>query len=361
MTEMMGSHIVFQDSLTLVNSPGNTAEVDSTAPEVIEKQVLQSSSLDTAKKSVVTLVKADSGQSIKKPVKYEVNIRLAESKKNTDTSEKEQINSVSGHEQKVPENTKIFNYTASYDKKFQYAPQSIWQNLKTSVESGGGIKFYPHIYIRSQLNWTLFIALISIVLLIGLKSYYRKFVDQVINTMINFQLADKLLREKNILVRRAFFMLNINFLLIFSLFLLLLMNIFNVSFSDEPVINYLIILSIVSSILLVRLILYYLVAFIFEWKSAISQQIHSSYLINKNIGLLLLPLVFAAIYTSQSISKILIYTGLGLFLLASVFKLIRGFQIILRNGILLFYAFLYLCTLELLPWVIGSKLVIYLR
>ena len=357
----MGHYIVFHDSITLVNPAGDTAEIDSNTAKVNENQVIPLLPLDTVKNSVVSQVKEDSSQRVKKPVRNEVNIRSAESEKNTDISKTEQKISPSEHEHKIPETTKIFNYALSSGKKFQYAPQSIWHNLKTSVESGGGIKFYPHIYIRSQLNWSLFIGLISIILLIGLKSYYRKFVDQVINTMVNFQLADKLLREKNILVRRAFFMLNINFLLIFSLFLLLLMNIFDVSFSDKPVINYLIILGIVSSILLVRLILYYLVAFIFEWKQAISQQIHSSYLINKNIGLLLLPLVFAAIYTSPGISKILIYTGLALFLLASVFKLIRGFQIILRNGILLFYAFLYLCTLELLPWVIGSKLVIYLR
>ena len=357
----MGHYIVFHDSITLVNPAGDTAKIDSNTAKVNENQVIPLLPLDTVKNSVVSQVKEDSSQRVKKPVRNEVNIRSAESEKNTDISKTEQKISPSEHEHKIPETTKIFNYALSSGKKFQYAPQSIWHNLKTSVESGGGIKFYPHIYIRSQLNWSLFIGLISIILLIGLKSYYRKFVDQVINTMVNFQLADKLLREKNILVRRAFFMLNINFLLIFSLFLLLLMNIFDVSFSDKPVINYLIILGIVSSILLVRLILYYLVAFIFEWKQAISQQIHSSYLINKNIGLLLLPLVFAAIYTSPGISKILIYTGLALFLLASVFKLIRGFQIILRNGILLFYAFLYLCTLELLPWVIGSKLVIYLR
>ena len=156
-------------------------------------------------------------------------------------------------------------------------------------------------------------------------------------------------------------MLNLNFLLIFSLFILLLLNLFKLEFTENQLINYLIILGGVTGILFIRLILYYLTAFIFDWNSAISQQIHSIYLVNKNIGLILLPIVFAVIYTSSNLSGILIYIGLGLIIIASVYKLLRGFQIILRNGVLLFYAILYLCTLEFLPWVIGSKLIIYLR
>jgi hypothetical protein len=264
----------------------------------------------------------------------------------------------------IPQKTKlikIFNYPKSDVKSFTYAPKSIWHHIETKTVTEHTLKFIPHVYLRSQLNWTLFIAFLSIVLLLGLKTYYRKFVNQVVNTLVNFQLADKLLREKNILVRRAFFMLNMNFLLIFSLFIMLLMDYFNVGFTENHLENYFIILGIVTAILLIRLILYYLVGFIFKWSTAVNHQIHSSYLINKNIGLILLPLVFAAIYTTSIISKILLFTGLALFFIASVFKLIRGFQIILRDGILLFYAFLYLCTLELLPWVIGSKLIIYLR
>lgn len=156
-------------------------------------------------------------------------------------------------------------------------------------------------------------------------------------------------------------MMNLNFLLIFSLFIMLLMDLYKVSFTDRYIFNFLLILSIVASILLIRLILYYTVAYIFEWIPAISQQVHSIYLINKNIGLILFPLVFTAIYTSPVVSRVIIYTGMGLIVVASVFKLIRGFQIIIRNGILLYYAILYLCTLELLPWVLGSKLFIYLR
>jgi hypothetical protein len=102
-------------------------------------------------------------------------------------------------------------------------------------------------------------------------------------------------------------------------------------------------------------------AIIFEKQQLINEQIHSSYLINKNIGLMLLPIVFTAVYTNQIISNVILFSGLIIFAIATLYRLVRGFQIILKNGVLLYYAILYLCTLELLPLVIGSKLLISLR
>jgi hypothetical protein len=259
------------------------------------------------------------------------------------------------------ENVIIAPFFESKYTQFQYAPLPIWQDIKTCTATEQKLSFHPYISQQSQLNWTLLIFFVSIALILGVNSYYRKFINQVITTLVNFQLADKLLREKNVIVRRAFLMMNLNFLLVFSLFIMLLMKIFEIRFTEKQFLNFLLILGIVMSILLVRLFLFYTVAFIFNWIPAVNKQIHSIYLINKNIGLLLLPLVFTAIYTTPIVSRIIIFTGLGLILLAFLYKLVRGFQIIIKNGILLFYAILYLCTLELLPWVLSSKLFIYLR
>ena len=246
-------------------------------------------------------------------------------------------------------------------KKFDYAQLPIWQDIKTNAITGHNLTFNPHIAQQSHLNWTLLVFFISVTLILGVNSYYRKFINKVITSLVNFQLADKLFREKNIIVRRAFFMMNLNFLLVFSLFIMLLMDLFEVGFTNSNILDFLLILAIVTGIVLIRLLLYYIVAFILEWIPAVDQQIHFIYLINKNIGLILLPMVFTAIYTSPGVSRIIIFAGIGLISLAFVYKLFRGFQIIIKNGILLYYAILYLCTLELLPWVLSSKLFIYLR
>lgn len=346
-------NIWLQDSLILVPTPEDSIiKKPDNIPDTTILIPNDSSILIPEHKKVIEQNEQANIEVVSKPSDIKINkiIQEVEPKVSEKTTSTQKIDT-----------TEIFHYPATPKEEFQFAPRSAWHNAKSLLFTEQKLEFQPHEYIRSHLNWTLFIGFFSIVILLGLKSYYRKFVTQVINTMVNFQLADKLLREKNIIVRRAFFMLNLNFLLILSLFIMLLMEHLNANFTEKQFINYLIILGIITGILLIRLILYYIIAFIFEWIPAINQQIHSGYLINKNIGLILLPIVFAAIYTTPSVSKILLFIGLVIFLIASVFKLVRSFQIILRNGILLFYAFLYLCTLELLPWVLSSKLIIYLR
>lgn len=351
---------ILQDSILRTNHPKDTILLKSDSSQSNELSGSLQVSADSIQKPVIKKIHSETGLITEKQPEKEVKNVFTEIKQKTlQGANHTNSDSLTGIHKK--NNRNIFHYFQSHDKNFDYKPQALWEDLRISIAEDNELNFTSHIYLRSQLNWTLIIGILSVALLIGLKSYYGKFVTLVINTMVNFQLADKLFREKNILVRRAFFMLNLNYLMVFSLFILLFFNFFQVSITENQFVNYLIILGVVFCVLVFRLILYYLTAFIFEWTPAVNQQIHSIYLINKNIGLLLLPIVFAVIYTSSDISGILIYIGLGLIIIASFYKLLRGFQIILRNGILLFYAILYLCTLELLPWVIGSKLIIYLR
>lgn len=354
------STIILQDSIPHTNLPKDTIPNESFFPEQNERSDSIQGFADSVKKPVIAKTKPVNELITKEQPKKEVTDIFTEIReKNILKINQAKSGTLAIAYNKGTQN--IFHYFQFQDKHFQYKPQALWKDSVGTVSIKKELNFNSHAYIRSQLNWALLVGFLSIVILISLKSNYRKFIGQVINTMVNFQLADKLFREKNILVRRAFFMLNLNFLLVFSLFIVLLMNFFEVDFTENQLINYLIIFGGVTGILFIRLILYYLTAFIFEWDSAISQQIHSIYLVNKNMGLILLPIVFAVIYSSSNLSGILIYIGLVLIIIASVYKLLRGFQIILRNGILLFYAILYLCTLEFLPWVIGSKLIIYLR
>jgi hypothetical protein len=254
-----------------------------------------------------------------------------------------------------------FSFVQSGTKDINFKPEQFWVEEVGNKSANKHLSSLPHHYQRSHFNWTLIIGLLSVILLMGLKTYYQKFVNQIVNTMVNFQLADKMLREKNIVVRRAYFMMNLNFVLMLGLFIMLLENYAQIQLTKHYFYDYLIILAAIIVILLLRLLLLYLGGFIFETRQAINEQIHSSYLINKNLGLLLLPFVFTAVYTNHIISNIILVTGLIIIAIATLYRLMRVFQIILRNGVLLYYAILYLCTLELLPLVIGSKFLILLR
>jgi hypothetical protein len=254
-----------------------------------------------------------------------------------------------------------FSFFRNGINDIDYKPQAFWVQETIETPEARQLLNIPHHFQRSEFNWTLVIGLFSAILLMALKAYYQKFVNQVINTLVNIQLADKMLREKNIIVRRAFFMMNLNFVLMSGLFVLLLAHYAQFRMTKHYIYDFLIFEAGIICLLLVRIMLMLVGAIIFEKQQLINEQIHSSYLINKNIGLMLLPIVFTAIYTNQIISNVILFSGVIIFAIATLYRLIRGFQIILKNGVLLYYAILYLCTLELLPLVIGSKLLISLR
>jgi hypothetical protein len=254
-----------------------------------------------------------------------------------------------------------FTIFRNTEDKIEFKPRLLWKEESSLIPFTGKIEMKLHRYQNSQLNWTLLIGILGISLLILLKIFYQKFINQVFNTLFNFQLAEKMLREKNILARRAFLIMNINFVIVFALFILLLSGIFSIRLTENYFFDYLIILAIIISLLLVRLIILTIAGRLFNSMQTVVEHVHISYLVNKNLGIVFLPIVFSAIYVTEIVSNILLITCLVIFILANIYKLIRSFQIFIRNGVLLYYAILYLCTLELLPLAISTKILFAMR
>ncbi|MGD2033856.1 MAG: DUF4271 domain-containing protein [Bacteroidales bacterium] len=259
---------------------------------------------------------------------------------------------------------KFERYYLFKDKKdtFVYRPFGIFRTQREdTLQEARHIQFLPYERQHSKFHWTLIIGFISIFIFIVLKTYYQKAMVQVMNTLVNFQISEKMLREKNIIVRRAFLFLNLNFILIFSLFVLLVVRLLGFQIHENYFQSYILITAGVVIILLARMILLYLTGILFNSLSVVTEYIHNIYLINKNLGIILLPLVFISLYSSPPISKIILIMGVIMICIATIFKYLRGLQIIIKNDVLKFYSFLYLCTLELLPVVVSLKIIITLR
>jgi hypothetical protein len=359
MTKLSLSYLLpLQDSLTQL--PVN---LDTTKQSPIKETTKDNStSLKNSKISSINTLHSDSLIKNKK-IYHDLLIHetsLSDSTK-TDSIQSVENKTDSLKQFKLKEPINVFHINNSFDS-FDYKHEKVFiEKYDRSKNFEKNIYFTPHYVQRSQLNWTLFIGLISVILILSIKTYYQKFLNQVLSTTINFHLVDKLFHEKNILLRRAFFLLNINFVLIFSLFLFLISITYNIEISKNKFLDYLIILSFFITFLIIRYLFFYISGLLFNKQVVISEYLHNKYLINKNIGIIFIPLVFTSIYTSSNISKILLTCACVLIVIASLIKIFRGFQIIMRNGVLLFYTILYLCTLELLPLVLGSKIIISLR
>ncbi len=262
----------------------------------------------------------------------------------------------------------------------EYSPFSLFSNLRLEDSSIYKVKYtstlvQPSSELKKEMNlisrntekstekgWVFGIAIVSTLLLIIIRVYFQKYLTTVIVSSVNFQLADKLIREKNILVRRVFIILNINFLVSASLYIYLIVKRIGINtsqFFDFSL--YLFIFALLFSILFIRIIILNIVAGLFDSRPLFKEFIHNTYLLNKNLGLYLLPMVVSIFYLPRFYSEIVFYMATVLVVFSFIYRYLRSLQIILKHKVLYFYTILYLCTLEILPALVGIKFVLSLR
>ena len=215
---------------------------------------------------------------------------------------------------------------------------------------------------RIDNGWVLGLTLFVVLILIVVRNYFQKYLSTIITSIVKIQLSDKLLREKNVLVRRVFFLLNTSYVVIVGLYLYQLAIRTNFRFSIENnFILYLTIQSVLIGLILLRLASAKLIAFIFDATPVIRDYIHNTFIINKNLGIYLIPIVISIFYVKAVISNYLFTVATILILLSLIFRYVRAIQIILKHNIFLFYSILYLCCLEIIPVLIGIKYVLTQR
>ncbi len=212
-----------------------------------------------------------------------------------------------------------------------------------------------------HLDWFLAIFLVVALLLIWIRLFYGKYFASLANAISSFQLSGKLFREKNILVRRVSIVLDFIYFVMLAVFLFEAITHFGwVSSSLSNFNLYMLLLNIIIIYSLTRIALLRLTGSLFLNRSLFSEYIHNTQVINKGAGILLFPLVITARYFPYGLISTMLVIGIVCLVLGVIWKGIRGYQIIRRKDIVLFYLILYLCTLEFLPLILGCKIIISL-
>jgi len=251
------------------------------------------------------------------------------------------------------------NYTESYysekdtTKPVFYEPETVsGLNSITEISPLPSSPSGPSHDLRP--DWLMGIIIACFILLAWLKLFYNKFLDQTIQSLANYQLSTKLFRDQNIFSRRVAFALNINFILTGSAFIYLILGYFHLRFFQlSDILSYITYAGIIIFLLVLRFLSSHMIGHIFKRHSEFREYLHQLFLIHKNMGIYLLIFVIAIAYIQENLRIYPIYLS-GLFVLAAVvIRVGRVIKIVLNNkDILIFYLILYLCTLEILPWLI---------
>ncbi len=202
-------------------------------------------------------------------------------------------------------------------------------------------------------DWLLGIIIGSLVLLAWLKLFYNKFLDQMIQSVTNYRLSVKLLRDQNIFSKRVAIALNLNFVFIGGAFIYLILGYFN--YRPLPLgdlLSYLCYTGFLMALLIARYLVLHITGHLFNKHYVFSEYLHQILLIYKNLGIYLIILVIGLSYIRDDLRIYFIYLGAILALLAYFLRLFKGVRILMNKDVLIFYLILYLCTLEILPFLI---------
>ncbi len=228
------------------------------------------------------------------------------------------------------------------------------QNKLTTGQNTEAIK--PEKRNEVSNDWYLGIILFIIMLFLWIKIFYNKYFTLLFNSLLNYQISLKLLREKNVLTKRVSFTLNLIYIIVLALFILKFLDFYQIELFEFNKFELLLVLiNIIIIISIARILILSIIGFLFDSSNIFNEYIHNNYIINKNLGLFLFPLLFIQVYMSEKATVVFIITGLILIFLSHILRLYRGFQILIKKDIFLFYLILYLCTLEILPLLLGYK------
>lgn len=218
----------------------------------------------------------------------------------------------------------------------------------------------PQSKIDSYSGWITILLLSCAVIIAYLKATYSKRFVEFFRAVLDMRFASQLVREEKVLSQRVSVFLMLIFFFSSATFLLLLNQYFNTQFFSGN--NLVVFCKIAASIFLlffIRVIIFELTGFIFNAQNEFSFYNFHLFLFNKALGLTLLPLLIFMVYAKSSFQGIFIYTGIILFAISYIARLIRGINIGLgKQGFNKLYLFFYFCTLEILPAVFLTKVIL---
>ncbi len=202
------------------------------------------------------------------------------------------------------------------------------------------------------------LLLLLLLLFATVRVGYSKYISYLFQSLINYSISSRLFSEKNYPISHGAVRLNVIFYFTFSLFLYQVITFFKVRLIHESLPLFVLSLIVVLSYFIVKKAVYYLLGLVFETSAETSEYLFNMDNFSRTLGIVLFPVVVLINYYPTENPVFMVVTGVVLVGVFYAFLLQRGIYILLRKQFSLFYLFLYLCTLEILPLLLIYKVVV---
>ena len=204
-----------------------------------------------------------------------------------------------------------------------------------------------------QPTWYFVYLFLLMGLFAWIRLYYGSNLIQTVQASTNFQVANKMFKNNSLLQNQLdgalylFYFLSMAFLLYY---VELRIAVLPYGLQGGPL--FLFNLTLLVVLFLGRVVLHSITGILFNRVRIIREYLYNMFIFNKLLGLVALPLLFLLVYTKGTLQEVLFW--ISIFTLGSiiVMRVIRAIVFSYRKEVLIFYMFLYLCALEIMPLVL---------
>jgi len=192
-------------------------------------------------------------------------------------------------------------------------------------------------------------------LIVGVLAYvravYRKRLGRLFNSISRIQILRQVMREELVFSHRASVLLFFNFVLVLAMICYAVLKYYNAELYRELGSKLFFYLAIaVALIYLFKIVLNNILRVLYKDPGVIREYLFEVFLMNKALGIILLPVAAGMVFMNVTKLEILIPIFVVIFLLGVAFRLVQGLRLTFSYPIPRVYIILYLCTLEILPF-----------
>jgi len=209
---------------------------------------------------------------------------------------------------------------------------------------------------RQPMDWITVVFLACIIIFTWVQSLYSKRLVQIFRAVAQPHFLNQLEREGNLFKERIRLGLGFIYFSCSSIFIYLISR--EYGFSQAGYSSYTFIVFVFCGLFLfeaIKSVVVFLSGIIFNTSENARQYQLNTMIFNHIIGLSLLPIVTLAFYWNN---RTVIFIGIIFISLLILYRTFRGIlTVISGNRYSLFYLFLYLCTLEILPILLLYKVI----
>ena len=206
-------------------------------------------------------------------------------------------------------------------------------------------------------DWFTALFLGSVVVFSTVKHSFDKYLYNLFQSLFSYNTSARMFRERNISVIKAAFKLDIISYIILGLFLFQVLQYFSINNSISTILLFLISQAGIILFLLAKKMFYFITGWITEKQYDTSEFLYNYNNYIRVMGLVMLPVVAIIAWTPAIPQNIAIRAGLTIVSILYLLLLWRGAIIFLKKHFSIFYLFLYLCTLEILPLLMVLKII----